>query len=69
LTGDRTIPRQMRAYAAVVTVIEEGPARRYREPAGLEEPLLNRTRELGYGEVVDRFRGEGPKPQAATGAG
>lgn len=57
LGTDDSIPRRLRVYAGTVIVDERGNA--VRQPDELEEVLLSRARDLGYGELIERSRGPG----------
>src|SRR5438874_9009950 len=62
LGQDRCIPHRFRVYSSVVTVMERGGTTYYRDTQSLEEVLLAHARQLGYGDVIDLFRGASGKP-------
>jgi len=50
------IPDRIMAYDGVLGITEKGTTKYYEDSNKIEEWLLDRAREQGYGEVIERFR-------------
>lgn len=56
LPKNREIPNQIRVYNSILAVIEMGKTTYYKDVNNIEEWLLNQAREMGYGDVIEKFR-------------
>jgi hypothetical protein len=61
LGQDRMIPRKLRLYKVTVAISEGARPSYYKDTQGLEGSLLAYARQLGYGELIDRFRATASK--------